>query len=114
MEKIVLQTLLYDVYGDLLTEHQKKIYERAVFDDMSLSEIADEAGISRQGVHDLIRRCNTLLEEYEKKLHLVEKFLAARELLDQVQKELEHLRPETLEEEKKVLLGQIRKVLEGL
>lgn len=74
MEKIVEQGLLYDFYGELLTEHQKKIYEDAVYNDFSLSEIAQEEGISRQGVHDLIKRCNNTLEEYERKLHLIERF----------------------------------------
>ena len=55
MEKIVEQTLLYDFYGELLTDHQKEIYEDAVFNDLSLSEIADQQGISRQGVHDLTK-----------------------------------------------------------
>ncbi|RAZ95778.1 DNA-binding protein, partial [Klebsiella oxytoca] len=61
-------------YGELLTQHQKKVYEDAVFNDLSLSEIADEQGISRQGVHDLIRRCDKILADYENKLHLVVKF----------------------------------------
>jgi membrane protease subunit (stomatin/prohibitin family) len=56
MERIVEQTLLYDFYGELLNEHQRQIYTEAVFNDYSLSEIADEYGISRQGVHDLIKR----------------------------------------------------------
>ena len=62
MEKIVTQGLLYDFYGELLTEHQKRIYEDVVFNDMSLSEIAEEQGISRQGVHDLSKRCDRLPE----------------------------------------------------
>ena len=74
MDKIVEQGLLYDFYGELLTDHQKQIYEDAVYHDMSLSEIAEEQGISRQGVHDLIKRCNKILSGYESKLHLVEKF----------------------------------------
>ncbi len=74
MEKIVEQGLLYDFYGELLTEHQRGIYEDVVCNDMSLSEIAQEYGISRQGVHDLIRRCDRALQEYEEKLHLLEKF----------------------------------------
>ena len=56
MERIVEQTLLYDFYGELLNEHQRGVYEDAVFNDLSLSEIADEYGISRQGVHDLIKK----------------------------------------------------------
>ncbi len=74
MEKIVEQGLLYDFYGELLTEHQRRIYEEAVCNDMSLSEIAQEYGISRQGVHDLLRRCDRALQEYEGKLHLLQKF----------------------------------------
>ena len=73
MEKFVEQTFLFDFYGELLTERQ-----RQVFEDYSLSEVAEELGISRQGVHDMIRRCNRTLEEYEEKLHLVEKFLNIR------------------------------------
>jgi len=74
MEKIARQGLLYDFYGALLTEHQRNIYEDVVLYDLSLSEIAQEQGISRQGVHDLLKRCDKILEGYEEKLHLVEKF----------------------------------------
>ncbi len=74
MERIVQQGLLYDFYGELLTEHQRAIYEDAVYNDMSLSEIAEENGISRQGVHDLIKRCDKILMGYEDKLHLLERF----------------------------------------
>ncbi len=87
MEKIYEHTLLYDFYGELLTEHQRNIYEEAVFNDMSLGEIAEEYGISRQGVHDLIRRCDRILQDYEDKLHLVQKFMEAKEKL----RELEEL-----------------------
>ena len=84
MEKIVRQTMLYDFYGELLTSHQKKIYEDAVFGDLSLSEIAEEQGISRQGVHDLIRRCNRIMEEYEEKLQLIRKFSETKEQVEQI------------------------------
>ena len=79
MEKIVEQGILYDFYGELLTEHQRRIYEDAVYNDMSLSEIAEQAGISRQGVHDLIRRCDRTLADYEEKLHLVRRFSVVKE-----------------------------------
>lgn len=79
MEKIVERGLLYDFYGELLTSHQRSVYEEAVFQDMSLSEIADEFSISRQGVHDIIKRCDKLLSEYEEKLHLVDKFMKIQE-----------------------------------
>ena len=85
MEKIVEQTLLYDFYGELLNEHQKHIYEDAVFNDLTLSEIADENGISRQGVHDLIKRVDKTLSGYESKLHLVERFMAAKEKIGEIE-----------------------------
>jgi hypothetical protein len=53
---------------------------------MSLSEIAEERGISRQGVHDLIRRCDRILQDYESKLHLVERFAKARKTVQDIQK----------------------------
>lgn len=78
MDRIARNGLLYDFYGPLLTEHQRQIYEDAVLNDMSLSEVGDLYGISRQGVHDLLKRCDKGLEEYESKLHLIEKFTKVR------------------------------------
>lgn len=92
MEKIVAHGLLYDFYGELLTQHQRQIYEDAVYNDMSLAEIADIHGISRQGVHDLLKRCDRILEGYEQKLHLVERFESVKERVTQISrltKELE-------------------------
>ncbi len=85
MESIVKQSLLYDFYGELLTEHQRSVYEDAVFNDMSLAEIAEEQGISRQGVHDLIKRCDKILTGYEEKLHLVSKFQQTRQMVEEIQ-----------------------------
>ncbi|MCM1092265.1 MAG: YlxM family DNA-binding protein [Muribaculum sp.] len=85
MEKIYEQTLLYDFYGELLTEHQRSIYEDAVYNDMSLGEIAEMRGISRQGVHDLIKRCDKILQDYEAKLHLLERFADAKAKLSEIE-----------------------------
>lgn len=74
MERIAYQNLLYDFYGELLTEHQRRIYESAVYEDLSLKELSEEYGITRQGVHDLIKRCDKVLLEYENRLHMIEKF----------------------------------------
>lgn len=79
MDKLARQALLFDFYGELLTEHQRTIYEEVVMEDYSLSEVAEEHGISRQGVHDLVKRSSRILDDYENKLHLVEKFIAIRE-----------------------------------
>lgn len=72
MEKIVRQGMLYDLYGDLLTEHQKKVFGALVNEDLSLSEIAEECGITRQGAQDMIKRTEKKLEGFESKLHLLE------------------------------------------
>ena len=56
MEEIFEQTMLYDFYGELLTEHQKQIYEDVVLNDMSLTEVAESYEISRQAVSDLMKR----------------------------------------------------------
>lgn len=85
MDKLYEQTMLFDFYGELLTEHQRRVYEDAVYNDLSLSEIAEEQGISRQGVHDLIKRCDRILQEYESKLHLVERFAKAKETVKEIQ-----------------------------
>ena len=84
IEKLELRGMLYDFYGELLTPHQKKIYEDAIVNDLSLSEIANEQGISRQGVHDIIKRCDKALAEYEEKLHLVEKFARIKHMISQI------------------------------
>ncbi|MCI9139765.1 MAG: DNA-binding protein [Lachnospiraceae bacterium] len=103
MEKIVEKGLLYDFYGELLTEHQKKIYEAAVFEDLSLREIAETEGISRQGVHDLLKRCDKILLDYEEKLKLLQKFQRIKEKTEKiykitVQEEIRQLSMEIIEE----------------
>lgn len=97
------QGLLYDFYGELLTKHQRAVYEDAVYQDMSLSEIAQEHGISRQGVHDLIKRCDKQLATYEEKLHLLERFSRIKEMVEQIenqssQSEIKMLASQILEE----------------
>lgn len=93
MERIVEQSFLYDFYGELLTEHQRQVYEDFVLNDLSLSEIAAERGVSRQGIHDLVKRCDKILGEYENKLHLVEKFLDTRQkvgMINELVQQREH------------------------
>ena len=84
MDILYEKTLLYDFYGELLTDHQKTIYEEVVLSDSSLSEVAEEHGISRQGVHDLIKRITRILNDYEDKLHLVRSFLDIKKKAEQI------------------------------
>ena len=84
MELILKKTLLYDFYGDLLTDRQKRIYEEVFLNDYSQSEVAKDEGISRQGVHDLRKRCDRILEEYEERMHLVERFVRIRDRIQEI------------------------------
>lgn len=114
MEPKVRQTYLYDFYGELLNEHQQKIFEAFVFEDLSLGEIAEEQDISRQAVFDLIKRATKKLEEYENKLHLLQRFLELREKAVSIQQKAEayeHSHEERLLAEIKQLSGEIIKEL---
>ncbi len=91
MNEILERSLLFDFYGELLTDHQKEIYGEFIQDDLSLGELAEEAGISRQGVHDLIRRCDGILKGYESKLHLVDRFLSIKDKVRKIDDLLDDL-----------------------
>lgn len=108
MNEILEQALLYDFYGELLTEHQKEIYIQFVQEDYSLGEIAKDAKISRQGVHDLIKRCNKTLQGYEDKLHLVEKFLTIKKKIRSIDAALDGYQGN--DEETRQLVTDIRQI----
>ncbi len=71
-EKDLSLCLLYDIYSPLMSEKKKSVFELSFFEDMSLSEIAEHTGTTRQGVRELIKRTCEELYEYEKALHLKE------------------------------------------
>lgn len=98
MEKIVEQAMLYDFYGELLTEHQRQIYEDVVFENLSLGEIAQEKGVSRQAVHDIVKRCDKALLEYEEKLKLVEKFISIKEKIEEIDRLSEQYEDGTMQD----------------
>lgn len=98
MEKIVEQAMLYDFYGELLTEHQRQIYEDVVFENLSLGEIAQEEGVSRQAVHDIVKRCDKALLEYEAKLRLVEKFIRIKEKIEEIDRLSEQYEDGTMQD----------------
>lgn len=75
MDDILRITLLYDFYGELLTDKQKNIFELYYQNDLSLAEIAEQLQISRQGVYDTLKRSENILSQYEETLHLVDRFV---------------------------------------
>lgn len=106
MERIVEQNLLYDFYGELLTRHQKEIFGEHVLNDMTPSEIAADYGITRQAAYDMIRRCNKILNDYEQRLHLVEKFLLTKEKV----KEIHTLSKRLLEEDREQMREDVEQI----
>ena len=76
--------LLYDYYGDLLTQRQKECFEMRYNQDLSLGEIGEELGISRQGVHDNLSRAEALLREMEAKTGCVARDQACRKAVSTI------------------------------
>lgn len=73
--------MLFDFYGDLLTDRQKEFYDLYYNEDLSLAEIAENYGISRQGVRDVIVRAEAAMTEIEDKTHLIRRFYRMQEEL---------------------------------
>ena len=73
--------MLYDFYGDLLTDRQKEFYDLYYNEDLSLAEIAENYGISRQGVRDFIVRAEAAMTEIEDKTHLIRRFFRMQDEL---------------------------------
>ena len=84
-------SMLYDFYGALLKENQRQIFEEYILDDYSLSEIAQDMGITRQGVHDALKRTTARLQGYEDKLGLVRRFQEQKKQMKQVHRQLQEL-----------------------
>lgn len=85
LEKVAWMNLLYDFYGQLLTDRQKDFMELYYGQNLSLGEIAEEFTVTRQAVHDTLKRAEQILNQYEEKLGLVGKFNMERNKLAEVQ-----------------------------
>ncbi len=75
-------TMLFDFYGDVLTDRQKEFYDLYYNEDLSLGEIAENYGITRQGVRDVIVRAEAAMTEVEDKTHLIRRFHQMQAQLD--------------------------------
>jgi len=89
IEKTVRMSLLFDFYGQLLTQRQQEFFTLYYDDDLSLGEIAAQYGVSRQAVYDILKRSTQALEEFESKLQLVERFQRRAAALDAAINELD-------------------------
>lgn len=112
-DETLMRSMLYDFYGELLTDKQREYFDLHYNNDLSLSEIAEQTGISRQGVWDNIRRAQDAMGDMEKKTGLVKRFLEINEAVTDIQTELEGLR-NTPPEELGSAIDGIKARLEGL
>lgn len=91
----VTRSLLFDFYGELLTDKQREYFDLHWNEDYSLAEIAELGGLSRQGVWDILRRADAILRQYEEKTGLVRRHLDRMAEIAVIRRELSELLPES-------------------
>lgn len=91
MERLVRTGLLYDFYGGLLTDKQRRIMNLYYNEDWTMVEIAEKEAVSRQAIYDLLHRSEHILENYESKLGLMDRFLKQQGLLKNIITEFDGL-----------------------
>ena len=111
-ENRLMQSMLLDFYGELLTEKQRECYDLHYNEDLSLSEIAEQSGISRQGVWDNIRRAEASLRQIEEKTGLIRRFTQNQEALERLREKL-GLLSERCEGENKRLADEAMELLDS-
>lgn len=92
MEDFAKTSMLFDIYGGLLTDKKKRVMEMYHEDDMSLSEIAEELEVSRAAVHDSLRSAERLLRSYEDKLGILDDYLRKEKLADELRTHISEAR----------------------
>jgi len=95
-EKTLQRSMLFDFYGDLLTDKQRDYFDLYHNEDLSLSEIAESAGISKQGVYDIVTRAEKTLSDIENKTGIIKKWHETRANLEHAIANGETIHPEVL------------------
>lgn len=114
MDDILHLTLLYDFYGELLTERQKLVYEMHYQNDLSLSEIAEELSISRQAVRDQLLRTEKILRDYEQTLHLISRFQEQCRAVGKMKAIMEEMEQKPLSGELAKALSEMKRIADGI
>ncbi len=103
MEKFAWVNLLYDFYGQLLTDHQRKFVELYYGQDLSLGEIAEHYQVTRQAIHDVLKRAESALFKYEEKLGLAGRFIEQRKRLQRALQILDEAKADRISEARKII-----------
>ena len=114
VDKILEQSLLFDFYGELLTEKQKQVYEMHYQNDLSLSEIAEELSISRQAVRDQLLRTEKILQGYEETLHLISRFQEQRRAVEEMKAVMEAMEREPLDGKLAEAVSKMKEIADGI
>lgn len=114
MEDILQLTLLYDFYGELLTEKQKQVYEMHYQNDLSLSEIGEELSISRQAVRDQLKRTEKILRDYEEKLQLISRFQAQKKAVQEMKRIMEGMEQKAPDAATLRAISKMKKIADGI
>jgi predicted DNA-binding protein YlxM (UPF0122 family) len=107
-------TMLFDFYGDLLTDKQREYYDLYHNEDLSLAEIAENMGISRQGVHELILRAENTLFETEEKTGLLRRFTEMHAEIDKAIELASRIKGRVSDDSTKSMARQLEEILNGL
>ena len=94
LDNLAKESLLYDFYGGLLTDKQREVMELYHEENYSIVEIAGELGVSKQAVHDNLKKTEKILSDYEDKLGLVSKFVSRSSSLNKARADVATLRNE--------------------
>jgi len=113
-DKTLTMTMLFDFFGDLLTEKQREYFDLHYNEDLSLAEIAESAGISRQGVRDHIVRAEATLLAAEQKTGIVRRFSAVHAAAQAISEDVRQIRAHTQDAQIRALTEDILRQLEEL
>ena len=108
MDNTILRTMLFDFYGELLTEKQQEYYDLHFNSDLSLQEIAEQSGVSRQAVWDIIRRAEQSLMEFEDKTGLVARAVRRRKSLEELEGLISRLPENSDKAEMLRIMGELK------
>ena len=104
-------TMLFDFYGEVLTERQKEFFDLYYNEDLSLAEIAENYGISRQGVRDVIVRAEAVMTELEDKTGLLKRFMQMRGRVEAIEEAVAQIRTINYRQYENDELGRLADVI---
>lgn len=114
MDKKIEISMLWQIYGALLTEKQKEYIDYYYNEDLSLAEIAQNDGITRQGVRDIIKKGEKKLFEYEEKLLFMKKTMNQEKQIENILAQLNEIHEDSSDEKVNNILEEVKKELNCL